>query len=75
MFCSFYLLRHILMIRVQKRTHVLVKVYNILMDYLLPIYIFICRHVSGAAEAWWAHNPQVPGLKNHSCESVALTQF
>ncbi|CAD5182537.1 unnamed protein product, partial [Musa acuminata subsp. malaccensis] len=21
------------------------------------------RHQSGAAEAWWAHNPQVPGSK------------
>ncbi|BAS80714.1 Os02g0727966, partial [Oryza sativa Japonica Group] len=21
------------------------------------------QHQSGAAEAWWAHNPQVPGSK------------
>ncbi|GJN22270.1 hypothetical protein PR202_gb09824 [Eleusine coracana subsp. coracana] len=27
---------------------------------------------SGAAEAWWAHNPQVPGSKPGSDKSVVI---
>ena len=33
-------------------------------------------HQSGAAEAWWAHNPQVPGSKpgsdNFGCSFCAI---
>ena len=31
---------------------------------------------SGASEAWWAHNPQVPGLKPsfHTSDSFAKNQ-
>ncbi|RDX76146.1 hypothetical protein CR513_43899, partial [Mucuna pruriens] len=30
---------------------------------------------SGAAEAWWAHNPQVPGSKPGSDKKVASANF
>ena len=29
------------------------------------------QHQSGAAEAWWAHNPQVPGSKPGSDKEIA----
>ena len=32
------------------------------------------RHQSGAAEAWWAHNPQVPGSKPGS-DMIFLSCF
>jgi hypothetical protein len=32
------------------------------------------QHQSGAAEAWWAHNPQVPGSKPGS-DNVFLVRF
>eukprot|EP00976_Prorocentrum_cordatum_P078563 1183177-Prorocentrum_minimum.AAC.1 len=46
---------------------------------VLSLYLLFCRRLispnqNGAAEAWWAHNPQVPGSKPGSDSAPFVTE-